>query len=97
MLAAGLDGMCRQLEPPSPTESNLYETKSAISSLPSSLHEAILSLGSSPVMRDVLGDSTVDYLVRKRKEEWSEYVAKTGNPGNSEITDWEIERYLLSN
>jgi glutamine synthetase len=97
MLAAGLDGMCRHLEPPPPIGDNLYETDIPVKSLPGSLYEAVSCLETSDFMREALGDSTIDYLVMKREQEWRDYIAETGNPSSSEITDWEIERYLLSN
>ena len=49
------------------------------------------------MMRRVLGDSVVDSLVAMRKKEWKDYVESTGDPGSSEVTDWEIERYMHVN
>jgi glutamine synthetase len=97
MLAAGLDGVRRHLEPPPPIGDNLYETDIPVKSLPGSLHEVVSCLGTSDFMREALGDSTIDYLVMKREEEWKDYASITGVSASSEITDWEIERYLLSN
>lgn len=97
ILAAGLDGIERKVEPPQPTDKDLYESGVALKSLPGSLEGALDSLEKSTMMRDVLGDSVVSALVALRKREWKNYVESTGDPGSSEITDWEIERYMHVN
>ena len=68
-----------------------------LKSLPGTLEGVLDSLEKSTMMREVLGDSIVDTLVTLRKHEWKEYVESTGDPGSSEITDWEIERYMHVN
>ena len=97
ILAAGLDGIARRIEPPEPTDKDLYESGVTLKSLPGSLEGALESLEKSTMMREVLGDSVVDTLVAMRQHEWKEYVEKTGDPGSSEITDWEIEKYMHVN
>ena len=97
ILAAGLDGIERRVEPPKPNDKDLFESGVTLKSLPGSLEGALDSLEKSTMMREVLGDSVVDTLVALRKREWKEYVKSTGDPGNSEITDWEIERYIHVN
>jgi glutamine synthetase len=97
ILAAGLDGIERKIEPPEPTDKDLYESGVTIKSLPGSLEAALESLEKSSMMRRVLGDSVIETLVAMRKLEWKEYVESTGDPGSTEITDWEIERYMHVN
>jgi glutamine synthetase len=97
ILAAGLDGIERKIEPPEPTDKDLYETGVTLESLPGSLEGALDSLEKSTMMRKVLGDSVIDAIVKLRKREWKDYVESTGDPGSSEITDWEIERYMHVN
>jgi glutamine synthetase len=97
MLAAGLDGISRKIEPPRPTDKDLYESTSSTRSLPDSLERALYSLEHSQTMRAVLGDSVVDTLVAMRRKEWKDYVKETRNPGSSEVTAWEIDRYLHVN
>jgi glutamine synthetase len=92
ILAAGLDGIERRIEPPQPTDKDLYESGVTLKSLPGSLEGALESLEKSTMMRRVLGDSVVDSLVEMRTREWKEYVESTGDPGSSEITDWEFEK-----
>ena len=97
ILAAGLDGIERKLEPPLPTDKDLFESGVTLKSLPGSLEGALDCLEKSTMMREVLGDSVVDALVALRKREWREYVESTGDPGSSEVTEWEIERYIHIN
>ncbi|MHA2359953.1 MAG: glutamine synthetase family protein [Candidatus Thorarchaeota archaeon] len=97
MLAAGLDGISKRIEPPKPTDRDLFESTSTTKSLPESLERALSSLDRSHTMREILGDSVVDTLVAMRKQEWIDYVKTTGDPGTSEITSWEIDRYLNVN
>jgi glutamine synthetase len=97
MLAAGLDGITKKLEPPSPTDEDLFEEDSDTESLPGTLNLALTSLARSTAMREILGESVVDTLVEMRRKEWKDYVKSTGDPGTSEITSWEIDRYLHVN
>ena len=97
ILAAGLDGIERKIEPPRPTDKDLYESGVTLKSLPESLEGSLDCLEKSTMMRKVLGNSVVDALVGLRKREWAEYVESTGDPGSSEVTDWEIERYMHVN
>ncbi|MFX1482052.1 MAG: glutamine synthetase family protein [Promethearchaeota archaeon] len=97
MLAAGLDGIERKIEPPSPTDKDLYESTFPAKSLPGSLDSALSILDKSKIMREILGDSVVEALIRMRRKEWQDYVEATGNPGSATITSWEIDRYLHAN
>jgi glutamine synthetase len=96
-LAAGLDGIERRIEPPLPTDKDLFESGVTLKSLPGSLEGALDRLEKSTMMREVLGDSVVDALIAIRKREWKEYVESTGDPGSSEVTEWEIEKYMHMN
>jgi glutamine synthetase len=96
-LAAGLDGIRRGLTPPAPTGDNLYELTEGIESLPGSLGEALENLKRNDVIVDALGKSLVDMIVKMRTAEWEEYVEITGDPGVSEITKWEVSKYLRFN
>ncbi|MFW9962534.1 MAG: glutamine synthetase family protein [Candidatus Sifarchaeia archaeon] len=94
ILVAGLDGIEKRLEPPDPTDKDLYEPGVSYRSLPVSLEGALEKLEKSSLLRSVLGDSVIESLVTMRKREWKEYVESTGDPGATEITEWEIDRYM---
>ncbi len=93
MLAAGLDGIDRQLSCPKPLNNiNVYElteTERAamgIDMLPGSLVEAIQEYEADPLMRAAMGDNLSEKFVASRKAEWDEY--------RTHVSDWEVKRYL---
>ena len=92
MLAAGLDGIKNQLEPPEPVEENVYkmteEQRKArgIGSLPASLREAVELTENSAVVREALGDHVFNAFIENKKIEWDQY--------RTQVTDYELKRYL---
>ena len=97
ILSARLDGIQRNLEPPKATSSNLYKSDSEVGSLPGCLKDSLDLLSSSQMMREEFGDSVIDTVVSMRMKEWDAYVETIDNPQSSEVTSWEIERYLHAN
>lgn len=96
-LAAGLDGIRRGLSPPEPTGENLYKSATEIESLPGSLSDALEKLQADAVIVEALGKDLVDMIVTMRTTEWEEYKELTGDPGVSEVTPWEVTKYLRFN
>lgn len=93
MLAAGLDGIERQLPcPPPVNDLNIYEmspeelAERGIAQLPGSLAEALEELATDPVLVDTLGPEVYEAFVRAKRTEWDEYRTR--------VMDWEVERYL---
>ncbi|MEX2238159.1 MAG: type I glutamate--ammonia ligase [Dehalococcoidia bacterium] len=92
MLAAGLDGIERELTLGEPTEENVFELGEAerkrrgIAVLPGSLIEAIEEAEKSPLLRAALGDHVFETLIANKRIEWSDY--------SRQITDYELKRYL---
>ncbi|MEP7285122.1 MAG: glutamine synthetase family protein [Chloroflexota bacterium] len=90
MLAAGLDGIRRELPVPDATDENLYlmddERRSSLSNLPESLQEALEALDADPVIRDALGPHTYERFVSAKRQEWDDY--------RLEVTGWELSKYL---
>ena len=92
MLAAGLDGIEHETEPPPPAESSVFKMSEAeriercIQALPGSLWEAISVTEDSGLVRDALGETVFQSFIDNRKIEWERY--------RSHVTDFEIERYL---
>ena len=96
VLAAGLDGIERGLDPGEPNSLNLYETDEAqrselgIDVLPGNLLDATRELEGDAVLRAALGrgrdEDYLDYFVRCKRREWQQ--------AHEQITPWEIERYL---
>ena len=96
IVAAGLDGIDRKLDPGEPNHDNLYEVgedeirRRGIATLPGNLLDATRNLAGDQVLREalgpVVGEDYVDYYVRVKQREWAEY--------HEQVTDWEIRKYL---
>ncbi|WCK56544.1 glutamine synthetase family protein [Aneurinibacillus sp. Ricciae_BoGa-3] len=82
-LAAGLDGIRRQLEPPAPLERSGYESGSK---LPRSLGEALLALGQDELFHDLMGSEFVEHTLKLRTAEWERF--------SRHVTDWETAEYM---
>jgi glutamine synthetase len=92
MLAAGLDGIKRQLVLPPPVEEDLFHfdeaamAKHAVGVLPGSLNEALDELERDDVVRGALGQHVFEWFVEAKRQEWDDY--------RKQVTQWEVERYL---
>jgi glutamine synthetase len=96
LLAAGLDGIDRGLDPGAPNQDNLYALSAeevrarGIASMPRTLPEAVDHLVADPVLREALGPvpggDYVDYYADEKRTEFGAY--------HEVVSDWEIERYL---
>jgi glutamine synthetase len=90
-LEAGLDGIERKLDPGDPNLGNMYDLslseirEQGVRLLPQSLWEAINNLRTDKVVKSALGAVAEDF-VRIKEGEWEEY--------NTQITRWEVNRYL---
>jgi len=93
-IAAGLDGIENEIDSGPPLDVNVWELSAAdrkkfkITSLPANLGEAIEELEKSDTMREVLGEHLFTNFVESKKKEWSEYI--------SQVSTWELDRYLTS-
>ncbi len=91
MLAAGLDGIERKLEPSKPVEERVYgyeEDKRrnlGIKNLPGSLEEATIEFANDKVIRNALGEHVSERLLTVFKKDWDAY--------KTQVTPWEKERY----
>jgi glutamine synthetase len=92
ILAAGLDGIRRGIDPGEPVDLNVYELTKAereargIRTLPANLKEALDYLEEDKVVRDALGDHVFNNIMRLGNLEWEAY--------NTWVHEWEIERYI---
>jgi glutamine synthetase len=91
IIAAGLDGIERELTPPPACNENLYTLSleeiaaRGIGTLPQSLKEAVEALKADPLFRETLGAEIVDEFILQKSMEWVEY--------SRHVSDWEIQRY----
>jgi len=94
MIAAGLDGIERGLEPPEDTEFDVFaltpeeiEAK-GIELLPGDLNEAIKAFEESDLMREVMGEQVFKYLLANKRAEWEAYRTR--------VSSWEIESLVAN-
>ncbi len=85
-IAAGLDGIAREAEPPPIVTGDPYAAEGAL--LPQSLGEAVDALSASEVFRAAFGDALVDYMVMMKRAE-VELHAHAEDP-----TAWEMAEYF---
>ena len=91
VIAAGLDGVKRELDAGPGTKDNLYDYSPAqlkqhgIGILPQNLNEAIRAFEEDTVIRDALGNSLSEEFILLKDMEWVEYMRH--------VSDWEIKRY----
>jgi len=94
-IAAGLDGIRRQLDPPPPVEADPYSTQNQM--LPTSLSEAIGALEQDGFYRKAFGDTIIDYLLQMKRKEFGRYEAALADnplPEGQEVSDWEMNEYF---
>ena len=91
-LQAGLDGIRNQIMPPKSVDCNIFQmtekerVENGIEEIPGTLIEAVSEMEKDPFMREVLGDHVYEKYITAKKQEWQDY--------RSQVTDWEINRYL---
>ena len=91
-LAAGLDGIENQIDPPAEVSQNIYamsdkERKAqGIKALPSNLLEAVRALEEDAFVPEVLGDHISECYIRAKKQECEAY--------SLQVSQWELDEYL---
>ncbi|HEU4522045.1 MAG TPA: glutamine synthetase family protein [Thermoanaerobaculia bacterium] len=84
-LAAGLDGIANEIEPPEPFEGDVYQAQD-LPQVPHTLNEAIAALEASSWARSALGEDVVEHYLHFFKTEQRKFDAV--------VTDWERRRYF---
>jgi glutamine synthetase len=85
MLAAGLDGIERGIEPPAEFRGNAYEADD-VPRVPRALYEAIAAWRESELARDAFGQIVVAHYLNMAEVEQHAY--------DMAVTDWERRRYF---
>jgi glutamine synthetase len=91
LIAAGLDGIARELDPGPACTEDLFQLSLAqirergIGLLPQSLGEAVAALEADEVIREALGETLSAEFIRLKRAEWTEYARH--------VSGWEIARY----
>jgi glutamine synthetase len=77
MLAAGLKGI---------EEGYLLEETNKPEALPANLHEAIVAMEGSELVRQTLGEHVFEFVLRNKRAEWQDY--------RRQVSAYELDRYL---
>ncbi|MEX2081185.1 MAG: glutamine synthetase, partial [Dehalococcoidia bacterium] len=92
MLAAGLDGIEKEIPLPPPVEENVFQMSAedraarGIEQLPGSLIGAIEAAEQSELLRETLGDHVFESLIANKRIEWDRY--------RRHVSDFELREYL---
>ena len=92
ILAAGMDGIERKLDPGKPINENLYTWSQAqldeagVKLLPQNMLEAIDEFAKDTVLRTALGEALSEEFISLKRMEWVEY--------SRHVSEWERQRYL---
>ena len=92
VLAAGLDGIRRQLKAGDPVNTDTYSVSedelraAGVHRLPTTLGEAITEFEASAFAKEVLGAEVHKTFVEMKRAEWLSY--------NTVVTEWERQQYL---
>ena len=84
-LAAGLDGIANQTEPPPMFSGDAYAARER-ASVPLSLNEAVAEMDNSEWIRQTLGDSVIDHYLHFFRTEQRKF--------DEVVTSWERARYF---
>ena len=91
LIAAGLDGIDRKLDPGPACEADLFKLTLAeirsrgIALLPQDLNEALAVLRADEVVCTALGETLTSQFIALKGAEWDEY--------RRHVSDWEMQRY----
>lgn len=91
-LAAGLEGIKKQIMPPAEVQMNMFAMSGAeketlgIGQMPETLKDAIEAFEADTFVQSVLGDHICEKLLKVKKKEWETY--------RYQVTNWELEEYL---
>jgi glutamine synthetase len=92
MIAAGLDGIRRKLDPGPSVNKNVFDMshrekrRLKIGELPDNQFEAVSAMKKDPLIRETLGEHIYNHFVKAKLASWREY--------SKAVHGWELERYL---
>ena len=91
IIAAGMDGIERELTLPRPVKSNIYtltpeqREKENIKELPGNLFQALGFLEKDAVIKNALGVHIFNHFLELKRAEWLRY--------STQVTDWDLREY----
>ncbi|MFX1254508.1 MAG: glutamine synthetase family protein [Promethearchaeota archaeon] len=99
LLAAGVEGIKNQIEPPEPSTVDLdsYTKEQLIEMnvelLPKTLEEAIKKAETSSFVKQIISSDLLEIFVRTKKEEIDSFKKEVGEFNSEKIEPWEIKHY----
>ena len=94
LVAAGLDGIDRRLDPGPACSDDLFAmplreiTARGIATLPRDLHAALDALQADEVVCGALGPTLCEQFIALKRDEWQRYA--------HHVSDWELQRYAAA-
>lgn len=91
-LAAGLDGIEKNLKVPAELQENVEQMseeekiEKGIESLPENLGEALAAMKADPWIRETVGNTFMKAYTRTKRKEWKGYL--------KQVSEWELNQYL---
>ncbi|KEA64166.1 Glutamine synthetase type I [Marinobacterium lacunae] len=91
LIAAGMDGVERELDPGEPLNINLYSLSldqikaKGVEILPQNLNEALDALEADTLFTEKMGKEIVSEFLKVKRAEWVEY--------SRHVSDWEVKHY----
>ncbi|MGB3616013.1 MAG: type III glutamate--ammonia ligase [Elainellaceae cyanobacterium] len=89
ILAAGLDGMEKQMDPGDRIDENLFSRGvefSDLETLPGSLFEAMVAFKQDDLLLGMMGELGTKTFLEFKEQEWAEFSTR--------VTDWEMAHYI---
>ncbi len=93
-LAAGLDGIEKEMVPPAEITENIFamseesRAEKGIASLPGSLLEAVECMKDDALICETLGEHVVEQYCKGKMREWDEY--------RTHVSAWEVGKYIIN-
>lgn len=94
VLAAALDGVRNKIEPPAASESWSYADESS-PTLPETFSDALDALEANEAIKGVLGSVFVETFLTMKRDEFERYSAEVSDASTRDVTQWELDEYLL--
>jgi glutamine synthetase len=91
IIAAGMDGVERELELPQPIRYNIFDlsaeerAKMNIKELPGNLFQALSFLEKDDIIKNALGEHIYSHFLNIKRDEWLQY--------STQVTDWDLKEY----
>ena len=93
ILESILDGVQKKIQPPLDIDKNIFKMddrerkRAKIETLPGSLHEALLLMKKSAIVKSALGEHIFKEFMQTKLQEWEKY--------RTAVTQFELDNYLV--